>query len=141
MIRQSTGVVAARRAGLVIGDNERVNDSSGLAKPGDSYASRIPYVVPDSLDDLTGPASGVIELPRGIEPTGRRYDLDDPSSRVSLYVRVISDATTTEDLTTYLNRDMLRWLWPQLHLPRYCVRRWHERFPELAAIGAGGPWQ
>ena len=124
----------------MIGDNEQVNDSSGLAQPGDSYASRIPYVVPDSLDELTGPTTGVIELPRGIEPTGRRYDLDDPSSRVSLYVRVISDATTAEDLDIS-QPGHVRWLWPQLHLPRYCVRRWHERFPELAAIGAGGPWQ
>ena len=116
-----------------IGDTEHVNDDSGLLKPGDSFASRIPYAVPDSLDDLTGPTTGIIALPERIEPTGRRYDLDDPSSRVSMYVRVISDATSVEQLATYLNRDMLVALWPHLHLPRWCFKRWHERFPELAA--------
>ena len=32
-------------------------DEPRLTQPGDTYASRFPYVVPESLDDLTGPVS------------------------------------------------------------------------------------
>jgi hypothetical protein len=129
-----------RKPAPAIGDTEQVNDDSGLLKRGDSFASRIPYAVPDSLDDLTGPTTGIIELPHHIEPVdGYRYNLDDPESRAAMYVQVISEAATTEELSTYLNRDLLRLLWPQLNLPRWCRKRWHERFPELAAIGPRVP--
>jgi hypothetical protein len=111
-------------------------------QPGDLHATRIPYVVPDSLDQLTGPSSGVVELPIPIDWSPRRsYDLGDPDDRISLYTTVISEAATVDDLARFLNKDLLIALWPQLRLPRYCVRRWHTAFPQLAAIGVGGVWQ
>jgi hypothetical protein len=111
-------------------------------QPGDLHASRIPYVVPESLDQLTGPRTGIVELPVPIDWSPRpTYDLADPDDRVSMYTRVISDASTLADLSRFLNKDLLIEVWPQLRLPRYCVRRWHSRFPELAAIGTAGPWQ
>ncbi|MGC4940592.1 hypothetical protein [Kribbella sp. DT2] len=111
-------------------------------QPGDLHAARIPYVVPDSLDQLTGPRSGVVELPIPIDWSPKTgYDLGDPDDRVLLYTTVISEAATVDDLARFLNKDLLIALWPQLRLPRYCVRRWHTAFPQLAAIGAGGVWQ
>jgi hypothetical protein len=111
-------------------------------QPGDLHESRIPYVVPESLDQLTGPRTGIVELevPLNWSPQ-RTYDLGNPDDRISLYTTVLSEASTVEDLTRLLNKDLLLELWPQLRLPRYCVRRWHTAFPELAALGAGGVWQ
>jgi hypothetical protein len=113
-----------------------------LTQPGDLHAKRIPYVVPESLDELTGPRSGVVELGTPINWSPQRtFDLANPDDRVSLYTTVISEASTPADLSRFLNKDLLIELWPQLRLPRYCVRRWHTQFPQLAAIGTAGPWQ
>lgn len=112
------------------------------ARPAESFGSRIPYVVPDSLDELTGPATGVIELPVHIDwGPDPRYDLNDPDSRRSCYVHVLSEAATRDELVRYLNKDLLLDLWPRLTLPRYCVRLWHRTFPELAALGSGNAWR
>jgi len=112
----------------------------GLAKPG-AYAASIPYAVPDSLDQLTGPTSGTVELPISIDwSRDRTYDLDDPDDRRWLYTRVIREAASAEELASLLNRDLLVELWPQMHLPRHCVERWHARFPELARIGSAIRW-
>ncbi|GIJ32451.1 hypothetical protein [Micromonospora sediminimaris] len=44
------------------------------------------------------------------------------------------DASTVEDLNTWLDADLLRRLWPPtLWLPRQLRGRWEEAFPELAA--------
>lgn len=37
------------------------------ARPGDTYASMIPYVVPESLDLLQGPTAGVVDLPTRLD--------------------------------------------------------------------------
>ncbi len=111
-------------------------------QPGDLYDSRIPYVVPASLDQLTGPNSGTVELPVHIDwGPERTYDLDDPDSRLSMYIRVISEASTVDELARYLNKALLIELWPQLRLPRHCVRLWHSTFPQLAALGSGNAWR
>jgi hypothetical protein len=113
-------------------------DEPRLTQPGDTYASRYPYVVPDSLDDLVGPQHGTITWPRGDHQT---YDLDDSDDRQFFYQRMMGDASTLAELCNALNKDLLIELWPQLRPPRYCVRRWHDAFPELAALGSGGVWQ
>ncbi|WP_132194456.1 MULTISPECIES: hypothetical protein [Kribbella] len=111
-------------------------------KPGDLHESRIPYVVPESLDQLTGPRTGIVELGVPINWSPKHtFDLADHDDQVSLYTTVISEASTLEDLSRFLNKDLLIELWPQLRLPRYCVRRWHDQFPQLAALGSGGVWQ
>jgi hypothetical protein len=113
-----------------------------FTEPGDSYASRIPYVVPDSLDQLAGPRSGIVELTVSIVWGPQRiFDLDNADDRLYLYQAVLSEASTLDQLTQLVNKDLLIELWPHLHLPRYCVRRWHVAFPQLAEIGAGGIWQ
>jgi hypothetical protein len=111
-------------------------------QPGDLHESRIPYVLPESLDQLTGPLTGIVEVGIPIDWSPQRaYDLNNPDDRIALYTTVLSEASTVEDLSRFLNKDGLLALWSQLRLPRYCVRRWHAKFPELAELGAGGVWQ
>jgi hypothetical protein len=50
-----------------------------------------------------------------------------------LYTKVISEASTQDDLTQYLSRDILVALWPRLRLPRRCADLWNQAFPQLAA--------
>lgn len=117
------------------GDTDRVTDDERGTPRGFQHGDTIPYVVPDSLDDLQGPTSGVVELPQAIDPlTGTRYNLDNLDEQVSMYSRVISEASRTDELARYLNRDVLVQLWPSLTLSRFCVRKWNARFSELAAV-------
>ncbi len=113
-------------------------DEPRLTQPGDTYASRFPYVVPESLDDLVGPRQGTVTWPRGDRQV---YDLDDSDDRQYFYQRMLGDASSHAELCSALNKELLLELWPQLRPPRYCVRRWHDAFPELAALGSGGVWQ
>lgn len=117
-----------------------MSDNDHITKRGFQFGATVPYVVPDSLDDLTGPATGIVSLPPKLRPTPRnRYDLDVLDERISLYAHVITEAQSTEDLARYLNRDLLLQTWPYLVLPRYCFPKWHARFPELAAVGRPNP--
>ncbi|NIK57029.1 hypothetical protein [Kribbella shirazensis] len=104
------------------------------AQPGDTYASMIPYVVPESLDLLQGPTSGVVDLPTRLDWGPKpRYDLASRDETIALYRKVISEASTQDDLTQYLNRDVLLALWPELRLPRRCAELWNQAFPQLDA--------
>jgi hypothetical protein len=108
-----------------------------VAKPG-AYAATRPYVVPDSLDELTGPASGTVELPISIHwGPDKGHDLDDPDYRRLMYERVVREANSVDDLRRFLNRDLLIELWPTLILPPQCSDLWHAKFPQLAALGTG----
>ena len=115
-------------------DNERIT------RRGFQMAETIPYVVPHSLDDLTGPATGVVSLPAGLKPSPvNHYDLGDLDERISFYAHVIEEARSIRDLAELLNRDLLLQTWPYMVLPRHCYPKWHARFPELAAIGRPDP--
>jgi hypothetical protein len=105
------------------------------AQPGDTYASMIPYVVPASLDLLQGPTSGVVDLPTRLDwGPNPHYDLANRDEAAALYRKVISEASTQDDLAQYLNRAVLVALWPELRLPRRCAELWNQAFPELAAL-------
>jgi hypothetical protein len=96
-----------------------------------------PYVLPQSLDLLVGPVSGVVRLPRHLAWSGSAvYDLDVPGRVVDLYRTVIIEATSPEDLHAYLNAAMLRRLWSYLWLPPAVRQMWQARFADLAAIDA-----
>ncbi|MGH3706972.1 MAG: hypothetical protein ACRDRU_27545 [Pseudonocardiaceae bacterium] len=49
-----------------------------------------------------------------------------------LYRTVIREASAIDELTRYLNAEVLARLWPQLVLPLPCRTLWEQRFPELA---------
>jgi hypothetical protein len=107
-------------------------------QPGDTYASRIPYIVPESLDLLTGPMEGTVELPTRLDwGPDSRYDLASIDDATTLYTKVISEASNLDDLTLFLNRDLLVRLWPRLRLPRRCAELWNSAFPQLSASGNG----
>jgi hypothetical protein len=101
--------------------------SRHLTRPG-----RRALVVAD-LADLRGPASGTIELPIWLfwQPN-RTFDLDEPGISRWVYQIVLREAGRPEDLTTYLNGDVLVRLWPELRLPKGVRRAWEEQHPSLS---------
>jgi hypothetical protein len=96
-----------------------------------------PYVLPKSLDMLTGPVMGTVRLPRHLAWSGSAvYDLDAPGRVVDLYRTVIIEATRPEDLHTYLNAGTLKRLWSYIWLPPSVRQMWQDQFADLAAIDA-----
>lgn len=99
-----------------------------------TYGDRRPYVAPGRLADLTGPATGRVELPAAIGWTGRRcYDLSDLADARVFYERVLVDALDPGIMTSVLNAQRLGELWPDLFLPHQVRDLWQSRFPELVA--------
>jgi len=98
------------------------------------YGERKPYVVADSLAALNGPTQGVVTLPHHLDWSGRpEYDLSRPARLATMYKVVLTEASTVDDLRTWLSGDVLLRLWPTLWLPPQLRRRWEDRFPDLAA--------
>lgn len=99
------------------------------------YAAVRPYTVPDTLEELTGPTAGVVELPGHLDWGPRRvYNLDDFSDKRLLYMRVIRESTRVADLRRFLNAQVLLGLWPQLVLPVRVRALWQDRFPNLGRV-------
>jgi hypothetical protein len=97
-----------------------------------TYSDRKPYVVADRLDDLRGPTGGTVTLPSHLDWSGRaEYDLDKPSRLASMYRTVLNEASTTDDLRSWIDHWSLRRLWSTLWLPPQLRRQWETRFPEL----------
>jgi hypothetical protein len=123
---------------------------AGLVRPLTVLASRVTMVTMDrqlrparaprtrvvtapSLNELRGPVSGVIELPRRLfwQPD-RHVDLDDPALLAWTYETVLREAVSVEELRTWLDGPTLVRLWPELYLPRWVRQAWQARHPELA---------
>jgi hypothetical protein len=91
-----------------------------------------PVIVPESLDDLHGPASGAVELPVRLCWSGsRRFDLADLDQAADMYEAVLDVATAVDDVAGYLNPDLLVQVWPVLGLTRVKQAAWEDRFPVL----------
>lgn len=92
-----------------------------------------PVVVPASLDDLRGLASGVEELPVRLywSAGSRQFDLADPEQVTAMCEAVIDAAATIGDITRYLNADLLVRAWPALGMSRAKRDAWESRFPVL----------
>jgi hypothetical protein len=103
-----------------------------VAMAGRTYAENRPYLLPGTLGELTGPVTGVIQLPLRLDWSERtEFHLDDLAERNVMYERVIREATRVDDLRSYLNEDVLRQVWGGLFLPARVRRSWEDRFPEL----------
>ncbi|WP_331726016.1 hypothetical protein [Streptomyces sp. NBC_01012] len=105
-------------------------DAENLALYQEKFRRRLP----ESLDELHGPAQGVVELPLHMAWSGMTsYDMSRPRQRMGLYRTVLHEGLY-EDLPRYLNRDLLMQLWPVLRtLVGRTVRDvWEKAFPELA---------
>lgn len=97
------------------------------------YKDTVPYDTPTSLDALTGPATGSLEVPVTVHWGPRRsFNLDDPHDVHAAYRAIVREATTAVQ-EALLNPAVLRRVWPDLVLPERCRRLWEERFPDLAA--------
>ncbi|MFD8079400.1 hypothetical protein ACFV3E_43055 [Streptomyces sp. NPDC059718] len=98
------------------------------------YREKFRRRLPASLDELRGPAHGVVDLPLHVAWSGMTsYDLDKPRQRMGLYRTVLHEGLH-DDLPRYLNRDLLVQMWPVLRgLVGRTVRAvWEETFPQLA---------
>jgi hypothetical protein len=91
--------------------------------------------LPRSLDELAGPADGTVQLPPHVAWSGlTALDLDRPRQRMSLYRTVLHEGQR-DDLTAFLNYDLLLSQWPVLRtlVSPQVSRVWEAAFPELAA--------
>jgi hypothetical protein len=95
-------------------------------------------LVATDLADLRGPARGTVTLPLWLYWSGPSpaFDLGDPDMLRWLYQIVLQEAARPEDLTSYLDRDTLIAVWPDLFLPRGVRQAWEERHPVLRAAPA-----
>jgi hypothetical protein len=101
------------------------------------YRQKFQQRLPASLEELRGPAHGVVDLPLHVAWSGlTSYDLDKPRQRMGLYRTVLHEGLR-EDLVSCLNRDVLLELWPTLRgLVGRTVRTvWEDAFPQLATRG------
>lgn len=91
-----------------------------------------PYAVPESLDELQGPATGVVELPLSIywAPGEHTADVGTDDGAWITYVSALSEGRL-EEIVRLVNAERLRQVWGQLLLPRRVVTLWESRFPEL----------
>jgi hypothetical protein len=111
-----------------------MNGTAEGAPAGSRYTDQRPYLVAESLATLKGPVRGVVALDRKLDWSGRaRYDLDNPRRVTSMYETVLREATSTDDLSRWLNGPTLVRLWSKLVLPPQVRTPWEARFPELAA--------
>ena len=69
-------------------------------------------------------------------PPGYVFDLGKPFMLRWMYQTVLREAIRPDELTSYLDRDTLIAVWPDLHLPRGVRRAWEEHHPVLRAAAA-----
>jgi hypothetical protein len=70
--------------------------------------------IPERLDELRGPAQGIVVLPVHLTWYGlREFDVSDAPSRVRMYTIVLSQGERN-DIARFLHPGLLRQDWPQL---------------------------
>ena len=90
--------------------------------------------LPATLDELTGPGSGTVQLPLHVAWSGQTaFNLDLPKACMHMY-RIVLAEGQRGDVAAYLNRDLLLGQWPVLrNLVSRTVRGvWESAFPELS---------
>jgi hypothetical protein len=85
--------------------------------------------LPERIEELRGPAQGVIMLPRHLSwPGMRECDVTDETTRRNMYGIVLTQGQRN-DVARFLNPELLRADWPQLRgaldprLRDYCEHR------------------
>ncbi|WP_394281933.1 hypothetical protein [Corynebacterium sp.] len=93
---------------------------------------RPPFDVPASLDDLKGPATGMMEVPHSImwaRSDNHVVDLANDTAITSAYREILGSATLAQ-LTQLVNKDHLVRLWPTT-FDATIRKAWEESFEEL----------
>jgi hypothetical protein len=95
-----------------------------------------PVLVAGTLDELTGPTRGLVELPLRLWWNPQRtFDLSRPTMLAWMYENVLREAIRVDELRTHLDGRTLVRLWPQLNLPRAVRAAWEARHPRLRSAG------
>jgi hypothetical protein len=129
--RVGHGAAAAWRRGLAVLRGLAVRRKPAPA-PIPAPGRLRPVIVPASLDDLHGPASGVVELPVRLYWSGsRQFDLTDPHQAADMCEAILDTAATVGDIARYLNADLLIRVWPVLGMSRAKRDAWESQFPVL----------
>jgi hypothetical protein len=96
-----------------------------------------PVLVAGTLDELTGPTRGLVELPLRLWWNPHRaFDLSQPTMLAWMYENVLREAIRVDELRAHLNGRTLVRLWPQLNLPRAVRNAWEARHPQLRLAAA-----
>ncbi|MFB6782747.1 hypothetical protein ACFCX0_36645 [Streptomyces sp. NPDC056352] len=126
---------------IKVEDPWAVGHTGGVTAHGSATSSRWAHLaerLPASLQELSGPNDGTVELPLHLAWSGlTRFDLSDEKLLLGLY-RIVLTNGLHEDLTRYLNADLLIQHWPRLRiaLGRPVRTCWEQRFPQLLAAAA-----
>lgn len=94
------------------------------------YRGRLPH----SLDDLAGPAHGTVQLPLHVAWSGMTaFEVERDKRCIHMYQIVLTEGQR-DDVTAYINRQLLVSHWPVLRkLVGRAIRDvWESAFPELA---------
>ncbi len=77
----------------------------------------------------------MVRLDRRLNWSGKAvYDLDNPRRLASMYETVLREASSADQLATWLEGETLVRLWPDLVVPPQVRQAWEERFfPQLVA--------
>jgi hypothetical protein len=96
-------------------DNGRM-ETGDFRRPGlPSRWAGVGAKLPPALENLVGPADGVVELPLDLAWSGDRlFDLADPAQRYLYHMTVLTSAVTREHYTSWLNASLLRSDWGRL---------------------------
>jgi len=98
-----------------------------------AHRRRRPHAIVDDLSSLRGPTDSVVHLPISLDwGPNPVYDLSKDSEVRAFYQRVLNESLSVAQLETFLNKEILVDLWPNLWLDREVKKLWEERFPELA---------
>jgi hypothetical protein len=90
--------------------------------------------LPRTLDDLTGPDHGTVQLPLHVAWSGMTaFEVERPKRCLHMYQIVLTDGQR-EDIMAYVNRQLLVSQWPMIRklVGRVIRDVWESAFPELA---------
>jgi hypothetical protein len=108
------------------------------ASPAEILRARYQGRHPSTLDELAGPRHGMVQLPLHVAWSGQTaFDIDSSKPRIHMY-RILLAEGERDDVTTYLNQDLLISQWPILRtlISRMVRSVWESAFPELKYGGA-----
>ncbi|GAA2557624.1 hypothetical protein GCM10010435_30640 [Winogradskya consettensis] len=89
-------------------------------------------LVAGTLAELTGPTSGLVELPLRLWWNPQRaFDLSQHTMLLWMYENVLREAVRITELRDHLHGPTLLRLWPDLNLPRAVRAAWEARHPAL----------
>ena len=91
-----------------------------------------PICLVDDLASLHGPKSGRVALPVHIDwSAASDYDLDNPVRVRTMYSTVLQEASTEEELASFIDAGILVREWRSLRLPGFVRETWERQHSSL----------